>query len=224
MERDDSKLDLEALFHELRMYENPATEKQADILKAAEALFGEHGFTQTPTASIAKRAGVTEKTLFKHFPTKNALLKRILFPVILRVLVPRQMAHVRDMMSRDYAGLAELIETIAGDRWAFARQHGGKLKLMIGEILYNDELRGKIFAAFSGTILEEGRKTIAKLQEQGKLRSDLPAQDIVRMLVTLMMGYALLRGVIAPKRKWDDAADVRFLVEVLGNGLFPKGK
>ncbi|SMX93890.1 MULTISPECIES: TetR/AcrR family transcriptional regulator [unclassified Brevibacterium] len=46
----------------------------ADLRQAALELFAEDGFDQTGTAQIAKRAGVSEMTLFRHFRSKEALL------------------------------------------------------------------------------------------------------------------------------------------------------
>lgn len=41
---------------------------------AALELFAEHGFDQTTAAQIAARAGVTERTFFRHFPDKREVL------------------------------------------------------------------------------------------------------------------------------------------------------
>jgi len=41
---------------------------------AALALYGEHGFEQTTVAEIAKRAGLTERTFFRHFADKREVL------------------------------------------------------------------------------------------------------------------------------------------------------
>jgi AcrR family transcriptional regulator len=42
--------------------------------EAALALFGEHGFENTTVAEIAERAGVTERTFFRHFADKREVL------------------------------------------------------------------------------------------------------------------------------------------------------
>lgn len=44
------------------------------ISEAALELFTECGYDATRTAQIAARAGVSEMTLFRHFPTKDSLL------------------------------------------------------------------------------------------------------------------------------------------------------
>ena len=41
---------------------------------AALELFGEHGYERTTSAEIAARAGVTERTFFRHFPDKREVL------------------------------------------------------------------------------------------------------------------------------------------------------
>src|ERR1700727_748488 len=46
------------------------------LLKAALELYGERGFEQTTVAEIAKRAGLTERTFFRHFTDK----REVLFP------------------------------------------------------------------------------------------------------------------------------------------------
>jgi AcrR family transcriptional regulator len=49
-------------------------ETRRALLLAAIALFSERGYEQTTTAAVAARAGVTEMTLFRHFPTKASLV------------------------------------------------------------------------------------------------------------------------------------------------------
>jgi AcrR family transcriptional regulator len=42
--------------------------------QAAMALYGERGFEQTTVAEIAERAGLTERTFFRHFADKREVL------------------------------------------------------------------------------------------------------------------------------------------------------
>jgi AcrR family transcriptional regulator len=44
------------------------------LAQAAFALYGERGFEQTTVADIAQRAGLTERTFFRHFADKREVL------------------------------------------------------------------------------------------------------------------------------------------------------
>src|SRR6201994_808584 len=44
------------------------------LAEAAFALYAERGFEQTTVAEIAKRAGLTERTFFRHFADKREVL------------------------------------------------------------------------------------------------------------------------------------------------------
>jgi AcrR family transcriptional regulator len=76
----------------------PATEKEADILRAAVNLLGERGVDGATTAEIAKRAGVTERTLFRYFPSKRDLVRRVLAPTILRTILTREWRPFRALL------------------------------------------------------------------------------------------------------------------------------
>lgn len=52
----------------------PEPEARARLQQAAVALFRERGFDRTTAAEIAARAGVTERTFFRHFPDKREVL------------------------------------------------------------------------------------------------------------------------------------------------------
>jgi AcrR family transcriptional regulator len=44
------------------------------LVQAAFSLYGEQGFEQTTVAEIAQRAGLTERTFFRHFADKREVL------------------------------------------------------------------------------------------------------------------------------------------------------
>ena len=52
----------------------PGSEARLRLQQAAVELFAERGYDQTTAAEIAGRAGVTERTFFRHFPDKREVL------------------------------------------------------------------------------------------------------------------------------------------------------
>src|ERR1700674_2193042 len=73
-----------------------ARRNRARVLDAAEAIFADRG-TSASTEEIAVRAGVGIGTLFRHFPTKEALLEAILMERVARLgEVARSLATAAD--------------------------------------------------------------------------------------------------------------------------------
>ncbi|HHF3095095.1 TPA: TetR/AcrR family transcriptional regulator [Vibrio diabolicus] len=52
--------------------------KRDDLLQAAECLFYQEGFHRTGVAKIAEQANTTQRTLYKHFPSKESLILAIM--------------------------------------------------------------------------------------------------------------------------------------------------
>lgn len=71
----------------LRKEEN-MTPKQIEIVRAAIELISEKGYYNTSTSEIAKRAGVAEGTIFRHYRTKKDLLVAIVTLVITNFSAP----------------------------------------------------------------------------------------------------------------------------------------
>jgi AcrR family transcriptional regulator len=62
-------------------------DKRTVLMLTAKRLFAVNGFYGTPTARIAKEAGVSNGILFHYFPTKEALIKAMYFDLKDRLFV-----------------------------------------------------------------------------------------------------------------------------------------
>ena len=56
-------------------------DKRTKLMNAAKVLFSENGFYATPTAKIAKEAGVSNGILFHYFPTKADLIHALYYDI-----------------------------------------------------------------------------------------------------------------------------------------------
>jgi AcrR family transcriptional regulator len=57
-------------------------ETQQAILGAAKKLFITNGYKGTTTVQIAKEAGISEMTLFRHFPSKEEIFLNVIYPLV----------------------------------------------------------------------------------------------------------------------------------------------
>jgi AcrR family transcriptional regulator len=89
--------------------------KGAGHHQGAHALLGERGVDGATTAEIAKRAGVTERTLFRYFPSKTDLVRRVLSPPLLNAALSREwekLEEARSPADRQPAGPETLVHHI----------------------------------------------------------------------------------------------------------------
>jgi TetR/AcrR family transcriptional regulator of autoinduction and epiphytic fitness len=89
-------------------------EKQSALLEAAIAEFQKHGYEGASTDAIAAAAGISKRTLYNHFPSKEALFRSLVEEMGQRVrlfsqLEYRQDIPLRDQLSRYAHGSARLI-------------------------------------------------------------------------------------------------------------------
>lgn len=221
MKPKSSDIDLSQLEKEMELYQNPLTPKQEDILKAAEDLFTKYGFLETPTAEIARQANVTEKTLFKHFPSKDDLLRRILFPWILRTLLPFQVRRMKDTLSGE-RGFGETFLAFARDRIVEVGRNKNKMKFVLTELLRNNKVRQKVHDIWVEQVWEDAVAVVERAKKEGKIRSDINASTLVRMQIALVVGFAARKALFAENEPIDDEKDLREVLDILLHGVAKK--
>jgi AcrR family transcriptional regulator len=182
------------------------------ILAAAERLFAERGYAGTRTAEIARAAKVTERTLFKHFPGKEALLERVLQPALHAATTPPPASE---------APFAAWFETLLRQRLAAAQAHPHALRLVLVELLTSEGARRRFAPLWKRELWNGLVKAVARFQARGELRADLEAEALARMVLALALGYLLSRTLVAPALAWDDAKEIARLLEVLRHGAVP---
>jgi len=93
-----------------------ALSKRELLLEAAIALFGDNGFWNTSTASIAKHAGVATGTLFNYFASKEELIREVM------VYLKREMISEAAAGFNSSADLRDQLELLwyNGLKWGMA--------------------------------------------------------------------------------------------------------
>ncbi|MFT4108872.1 TetR/AcrR family transcriptional regulator [Propionicimonas sp.] len=127
----------------------------ADRLRiAALDLFEEHGYDQTTVAGIADRAGVTERTFYRHFPDKREVLfagsEQLAERASAAVSAAPQGAAPSLLVDAALAGLAE---SFPDERRPFSRRRQARLDsepaLRERELLKLSTLKGTLVGALA---------------------------------------------------------------------------
>lgn len=149
------------------------------LLAAGKSLFGRHGYEQTSTAMIARKAGTSESQLVRYFGGKSGLLEAIFnegWGAISKA--------VTDGIAGAESGCAAILRILSVFVASFASDHEmAFLFLFEGRRIRGDEVvLSEGFQKFNEVVVA----LILRGQADGSLRSDIAPQ----VLASAMLGCA----------------------------------
>ena len=104
--------------------------RKEQIIPSALSVFIEKGFSGTTTAELAKAAGISEVTLFRHFSSKQEIFHAGVEPILFESLT-------NDMPVIEGKIGVEALSNILFKRIKFLEDHRGIIKLILNEHLLN---------------------------------------------------------------------------------------
>nr|WP_217586620.1 TetR/AcrR family transcriptional regulator [Lentibacillus saliphilus] len=200
------------------------TPKQVDIIKAAIELIAEKGYYNTSTSEIAKRAGVAEGTIFRHYKTKKDLLVAIVTPVITEVSAPLFAEKlVEQVFSKTYGSLEELLYAFIKNRVEFARANLPLIKILLQELAFHPEIQENYKQTFSRNIQPALDQTIDFFKQKREIDPTLPNEAVIRMTITAVLGLIITRFMIQPDKEWDEEVEIKRTTDFIVKGLRGSG-
>lgn len=197
------------------------TEKQKLILQSAIEIFSQKGYAATSTSEIAKRAGVAEGTIFKHYKTKKDLLVAIVSPIFSKIVAPLLMNNFRkEIFEKEYQSYGDFLREIIRNRLEFAHKNLPLIRILIQEMAFHQEFKTEIEKIFKNNILSHFRNVVQYFKDKGDL-VDWPVETIIRFTVMTIMSSLITRLVFLPDYDWDDEEElertINFIMQGLGN-------
>lgn len=217
-------LSLRRLETERQRLRSPRTDKEASILAAASRLFGDLGYRGATTARIAAEAGVTERTLFRYFPSKDDLYRRVMFPALLDSLVPPEMDRLAEVLGRGDLAFRDWYTQLLETRLQAASRNVPLVRTLMVELLQNDELRAGFGRLWRARAWETMVQALEAYRARGEIRGDIDIPAAARAIFSLNIGYFLARHVFAADGDWDDAAETGHLADLIWSGLRPPSR
>jgi AcrR family transcriptional regulator len=178
-----------------------AVRNRSRILEAAEEIFAIEGIS-VPIDAVAERAGVGVGTLYRHFPTKEALFEAIVINRLLKLLET----------AKSYAAADQPGEALFEYLHEFARQAAAKHDLFEALGSAGTDIKSRC----TGKV-DELMMSIDRMRQRavavGAIRGDVTADELVSLVVGACHGSGQIPF---------DEARIRRMVTIVCDGLRPR--
>lgn len=110
-------------------------ERRNHIISAAKNRFMDSGYHATTTASIAKKAGISEVTLYRYFSSKRNLFREVIEPILAESL-----ENIFLSTNKEKISAIDKLKHILIDRIDFVSQNREMIKLILSERQMNPDI------------------------------------------------------------------------------------
>ncbi|MBE0425945.1 MAG: TetR/AcrR family transcriptional regulator [Nitrospirae bacterium] len=174
------------------------SQTEEKLLETTLRLISEKGYLGTTTREIAREAGVTELTLFRHFGSKEKLFEKVLkrytfLPKLKEILPELERLPYDDVLRILGIGFFETL-----------KERKSLVKIMLSEInIYPDKIR-IIYNGFIDELIKTLADYLSFLQKRDILRPFSPGiatRAFLGMIFSYFMAEEIMGGRIISKRK-----------------------
>jgi len=141
----------------------PSAESRRAALATTVELLAEGGYGRLTTAEVARRAGVSTATLYRHWPSKDALVVDAVSGLISEIAIPSHGDVRSDLLALMRDAVRVYTASVAGRA----------LRGVATEMAHNDALARTIRAQFVDARRAALRRVLEDAVTRGELRADI---------------------------------------------------
>lgn len=157
----------------------PAEERRAVTVETVIELAAEQNPSDITTTAIAQRMGLTQGALFRHFPTKEAILEAVMSWVAERLM------RGVDEAANGAASPVAALEAVFMAHIDFVAEHPGVPRMLFGELQKPGETLPKGIAR---TLIQRYGERLRRLLKAGKAAGELDPKLNVDAAVAAFIG------------------------------------
>ena len=157
----------------------PADERRGATVEAVVALAARQNPSEITTAAIAQHMGLTQGALFRHFPTKDAILQAVMG------WVAEQLLQRVDQAARQAPTPLAALEAVFMAHIDFVARHPGVPRLIFGELQKADDTLVKQQVR---TLVQRYGQRVRQLLQAGQAAGELDTALNLDAAATVFIG------------------------------------
>ncbi|WAA13122.1 TetR/AcrR family transcriptional regulator [Fervidibacillus halotolerans] len=195
------------------------TDKKQRVLQAAAQLFAEKGYANTSTSEIAKKADVAEGTIFRHFQTKEKLLRSILLPFLKESLPPLSEDVFSEMLASYGDSPESFFRALIKNRYEFFKESKEYFQILVKEFVYTEPFQQEVKVLFEQNVLKRINDAIKRFQEKGEITQSIPSEILTRTAFTIIFGFFFTHMFLQNNEDTPIDNEIEQVVQIIINGM-----
>lgn len=161
-------------------------ERREEIVQAVLELAAEQGVKLLSTQAIADRVGIAQPTIFRHFKTRDAILRAVM------ETVGRAMLAVVTGVLASQGPPDQRLRQLLTQQLGFIGRRRGVARVLFSERLHHEDPGLKsVVRGMMDRYTDKVAGLIAEGQAAGRLRADLQPRETAVMILALIQGLVM---------------------------------
>jgi AcrR family transcriptional regulator len=162
--------------------------RRNQIAATALGLVARHGLRALNVAALAKGVGVVPSAIYRHYPSKEAVLD-----AVLKVIAHRLFANVQ-AVRQEFTDRLEGLKQLLQRHIEMVLSNQGIPRMIFSEEIFSGQpaRRRRVYQMIQ-EYLERVAEMIREGQRQGRISPDLPAETVAMMFLGVVQSASILR-------------------------------
>ena len=187
---------------------------RARIVEQAREIFLDHGFSKVSTSEIAEALGISKKTLYREFETKEDILRAVILPKL-----KESSKRIDSILSDERLTFPEKLEAVLA---IFSTQHQRATPILIRDLCVHAPEVWREIQEHKKARLKKFEKLLEQGIAHGYFRSDIPQEIIIRMHTAAV--ESLMTPQVLGELPCTSQEVFQGIVKVLFEGILREGK
>ena len=168
--------------------------RHREILDAAVRLFNTKGYNGATTAEIARAAGISEPTLYKHFDNKHALFRECF-----RSIWDDLLARYREVYLAYRENEIEYLKGVSRIYFDFVMNNPDKSMFVVHLLRYkNDPDFQADYKQLMGTSISTVKRVLDSARKKGRIKSTVPTHMLAAVFVCQYVEVIMVKDFTDP--------------------------
>ena len=193
------------------------------ILNETINLIAKKGYASTSTREIAKKADISEATIFKYYHSKDNLLKTIVMETMEKLFESSSEEKIPTVFKNNKNEAPEMIlKSLIKERLNFFTVHNKELKVVFQEMLINKNVQNYFKEEIWPRMVEISNQIFSQIKSEYELKAEMDNYMFRKSLFGMLFFTILFEEILEEKQAFDNQKQADLITDIIFSGMSEK--